>query len=150
MDSSPRDDLAEKASEFLLGVLVWRNIPLAFGIETPESSALDWLLDNAGLRALAVNLIGLYELYPSGPFGSWLTVDGVAFPAGPGVADFVDEIGGNVPLLDRAVVREGAMPMAAATPMAAPLAWSRWRSSGCCGGAGRRTASERGQIRTGG
>jgi pimeloyl-ACP methyl ester carboxylesterase len=48
--------------------------PLAGGVEAPGWSQLDPLLDNDDLKAFAVNLGGLYYLWPSAAYGDWLTV----------------------------------------------------------------------------
>ena len=66
--------------------------PLAFGIESPEIGAMDFLFRNSSLKTLAVDLGGLYQLYPSRRYpAGWLSVDGA--PAD--LASFVAELGGN-------------------------------------------------------
>ena len=51
--------------------------PLATGQETPLGAVgLDLFLDNDEMKAFAQNLVGAYFLYPSGPFGPWLSVRG--------------------------------------------------------------------------
>jgi pimeloyl-ACP methyl ester carboxylesterase len=98
-----RDKPERVARTLTIGTPYWgapKSIfPLAFGFETPGFSMLDLVLDPTALRQLAINLAGLYDLYPSGPFGPWLTVDGRAYGAGGGVRDYVQTIGGNVPLM---------------------------------------------------
>lgn len=75
--------------------------PLAFGIESPLFSALDVLINNDKLKAFAVNLAGLYNLYPSDRYGPWLTVGG-ATQGHDGVAAFVRTLGGNDTLFEQA------------------------------------------------
>ena len=75
--------------------------PLAFGIESPVFSALDALINNDRLKAFAVNLAGLYNLYPSDRYGPWLSVNG-ATQGHDGVAAFVNTLGGNAALLEQA------------------------------------------------
>ncbi len=50
--------------------------PIAFGIETPEFSALDLFIENDNLRTFMVNSSGGYSLMPSDNYGQWLRYDG--------------------------------------------------------------------------
>jgi pimeloyl-ACP methyl ester carboxylesterase len=79
--------------------------PLYAGVETPEFSPLDLLVDNDDLYEFAKNLAGAYFLYPSQNYDLWLTVG--AYPAMPlgqqGVLDYVTQLGGNASLLSQAL-----------------------------------------------
>ena len=75
--------------------------PLAFGIESPLFSALDALINNDRLKAFAVNLAGLYNLYPSDRYGPWLSLAGTT-QTHAGVASFVSTLGGNAGLFEQA------------------------------------------------
>ena len=51
--------------------------PLAFGIESPEIGPMDFLFRNKDLKRLAVDLGGLYQLYPSRRYpAGWLSLNG--------------------------------------------------------------------------
>ncbi len=73
---------------------------LAYGIETPEGGlGMDLFFKNSELQEMAVNLAGLYQLYPSPKYTpGWLQVDG----AGADLGGFVSSLGGNAALLTQA------------------------------------------------
>jgi Tol biopolymer transport system component/pimeloyl-ACP methyl ester carboxylesterase/Ca2+-binding RTX toxin-like protein len=80
-------------------------LPLAFGQEAPTGEGLDQLIVNGEFKEWARNAQGLYYLYPSDNFGSWLTVDGRG--AGPldraGLLEYVGDLGGTGALLSHAL-----------------------------------------------
>lgn len=94
----------EKVARVLtLGTPYWGSpkaiFPIAFGVETPvEGPGLDLFFDNRELKQLARNLGGLYQLFPSPRFGSWLSVDSRNQP----VAKALDDLGGNAVLYGQA------------------------------------------------
>ena len=72
-----------------------------FGVELPSMGALDLMIDNADMKAFMANLAGAYHLFPSDNYGGWLTVNQT--PLGQdGVANFVQQMGGNQNLLTQA------------------------------------------------
>lgn len=73
---------------------------LAYGIETPEGGVgMDLFFKNSELQEMAVNLAGLYQLYPSPKYTpGWLRVDG----AGADLGGLVSSLGGNAALLTQA------------------------------------------------
>ena len=75
--------------------------PLAFGVESPLFSVLDAIINNNRLKAFAVNLAGLYNLYPSDRYGPWLSLLGVD-QSQAGVSAFVSNLGGNAGLFEQA------------------------------------------------
>ncbi|MEO8457683.1 MAG: hypothetical protein ABI559_07725 [Chloroflexota bacterium] len=79
--------------------------PLYAGVETPEFSTLDLLMNDAQLHEFARNLFGAYFLYPSPNYGPWLTVgpNGSASLGQQGVLDYVTQMGGNAALLEHAL-----------------------------------------------
>ena len=95
-----------------IGTPAWGSpkaiFPVYAGIETPEFSPLDLLVDNdeaQGVHALR-NLTGCVFPLPQRKLGSWLTVG--AYPSPPlrdrqGVLNYVTELGGNAALLDQAL-----------------------------------------------
>ena len=91
-----------------LGTPYWGSpkaiFPLAIGMETPFGGALDaaMLLDDE-LRELAKTLTGGFWLYPSDSFGPWLSLDDGSRLGQAGVADFVTQLGGAAPILNRAL-----------------------------------------------
>jgi Tol biopolymer transport system component/pimeloyl-ACP methyl ester carboxylesterase len=102
---------ADKVARVLtIGTPYWGSpkalFPLAAGIESPQASTLDPLLENENLREFASNLLGAYFLYPSANYGPWLTLA----PPGPGTLDRAgllayvgNELFGNQTLLARAL-----------------------------------------------
>jgi hypothetical protein len=99
---------AKVARALTIGTPYWGSpkavFPLAAGIEAPGFSGLDAFLDNDDLHEFAQNLTGAYSLWPSAPYGPWLTVGGAAQPPldEAGVLDYVASgLGGNADLLDR-------------------------------------------------
>jgi pimeloyl-ACP methyl ester carboxylesterase len=95
--SQHRDQVARVLTE---GTPYWGApkvmFPLGFGVETPGPCmlCLDPYIDNLKMQRLAQNLAGLYELFPSQSYGSWLTVSGR--PAN--VPLEVKSLGGNTTL----------------------------------------------------
>lgn len=75
--------------------------PIAFGIETPEFSALDLFIKNDNLRTFMVNSAGGYTLLPSDNYGQWLRYDGEPQDQG-GVSRFLGSVGGNTALFAQA------------------------------------------------
>lgn len=75
--------------------------PVAFGIETPEFSALDLFIENDNLRTFMVNSAGGYTLMPSDNYGQWLRYDGEPQDQG-GVSRFLGSVGGNTTLFAQA------------------------------------------------
>ena len=77
--------------------------PLVKGKEAPGFSPINLLLLGGGnaLKEFAKNLTGNYWLYPSTPYGPWLTVNGRRLNQA-GVADFVQAQGGSTAALGRA------------------------------------------------
>jgi hypothetical protein len=75
--------------------------PLAFGVETPEGSAVDAMVNNDRLKGFAKNLSGLYNLYPSAHYPPWLSVNG-ALQNQSGVSAFLGSVGGNPTLFNQA------------------------------------------------
>lgn len=75
--------------------------PIAFGIETPEFSALDLFIANDDLRSFMVNSSGGYSLMPSDNYGQWLRYDGEPQDQG-GVSRFLGSVGGNTALFGQA------------------------------------------------
>ena len=73
-----------------------------FGVELPSFGALDLMIDNADMKAFMVNLAGAYHLFPSDNYGGWLTVKGTLLGQ-DGVANFVQQMGGNQNLLNQAL-----------------------------------------------
>ncbi len=72
-----------------------------FGVELPSFGALDLMIDNADMKSFMTNLAGAYHLFPSDNYGQWLTVNQT--PLGQeGVANFVQQTGGNAGLLNQA------------------------------------------------
>ncbi|GAA3523644.1 lipase/acyltransferase domain-containing protein [Nocardioides daeguensis] len=75
-------DRAAKIARVLTAGTPWWGspkvaLPLAFGIESPMNEAgMDLVLPNDALQALARSIPGLYELFPSDSFGTWLSVNG--------------------------------------------------------------------------
>lgn len=75
--------------------------PIAFGIETPEFSALDLFIKNDNLRTFMVNSAGGYSLMPGDNYGQWLRYDGEPQDQG-GVSRFLGSVGGNTALFAQA------------------------------------------------
>lgn len=100
-------DHPEKVARVLTaGTPYWGSpkaiFPLALGVETPEGGpGLDLLLNNDDLKTFARTLAGVFQLFPSDNFGSWLQVGG-AFQDAGGVRAFVDRLGGSTTLFDAA------------------------------------------------
>ena len=97
---------ANKVARVLtVGTPAWGSpkalFPLLAGIETPDLSALDALMDNDGLHEFAKNLLGAYFLYPTANYGSWLTIDPSVASS---VEDLITKLGGNVALYQQAQV----------------------------------------------
>lgn len=99
------DDGAKVARVLTVGTPYWGSpksvFPLAFGVESPLFSILDALIDNHRLKAFAVNLAGLYNLYPSDRYGTWLSLVGKDQDQ-TGVAAFISAVGGNAALFNQA------------------------------------------------
>jgi hypothetical protein len=99
------DGGAKVARVLTAGAPYWGSpksiFPLAFGIESPLWSSMDLLINNTRMQSLAVNLAGLFHLYPSDHYGPWLTVNGTPQDQA-GVLNFVTLLGGNFDLLGRA------------------------------------------------
>lgn len=77
---------------------------VTFGVENPLSGVadLDSFLPNAQARAFARNATGAYHLFPSEPYGRWLTVGG-SFQDAAGTRAWLTGVGGaNGALLDQA------------------------------------------------
>lgn len=96
---------ARVARVLTVGTPYWGSpksvFPLAFGVETPGTSAIDLLVNNDRLKQFATNLSGLYNLYPSGNYPPWLSV-GANLQNQAGVSAFVGSIGGNSARFDQA------------------------------------------------
>lgn len=68
--------------------------PIAFGIESPDFSALDLMISNTDLKTFITNAGGAYHLAPSDSYGQWLRFDGERQDQG-GVSRFLGSVGGN-------------------------------------------------------
>jgi hypothetical protein len=108
IDDQSRADKVARA--LTIGTPYWGSpkslFPLAAGVELPEVSDLDHLLDDGNLREFSRNLLGMYFLWPSASYGPWLTLA----PPGPGpldragLLDYVGNVlGGNRALLEQAL-----------------------------------------------
>ncbi|MGH3492782.1 MAG: lipase/acyltransferase domain-containing protein, partial [Sciscionella sp.] len=76
--------------------------PLAYGIETPEvGPGMDWFANNVAEHQFAENLQGVYQLFPSDNFGSWLQLNGVP-QTQAGVEAEVALLGGNTAMFESA------------------------------------------------
>ena len=73
-----------------------------FGVELPSMGALDLMIDNADMKSFMTNLAGAYHLFPSDNYGGWLNVKGTLLGQ-DGVANFVQQMGGNQNLLNQAL-----------------------------------------------
>lgn len=69
-------------------------LPIAFGIETPEFSALDLFIRNTNLRTFMRNSAGAYHLAPSDNYGPFLRLDS-QLQNQAGVSSFLGSTGGN-------------------------------------------------------
>jgi pimeloyl-ACP methyl ester carboxylesterase len=101
---------ADKVARVLtVGTPAWGSpkalFPLYAGVETPEFSPLDLLMDNDDLHQFARNLLGAYFLYPSLSYGPWLKPDPSSnMPVDQqGLLNYVSLLGGNTALLDQAL-----------------------------------------------
>ena len=90
------DDGAKVARVLTVGTPYWGSpksvFPLIFGVESPLFSILDGLINNNRLKAFAINLAGLYNLYPSDRYGTWLSLLGKDQDQ-TGVAAFISAVG---------------------------------------------------------
>ena len=100
---------AKVARALTVGTPYWGSpksiFPLAAGIESPGASELDSVLNNNDFQLLARNLTGLYFLYPSANYGSWLSVVNLGGDlAGDALLEYVQgTLGGNASLLAQAL-----------------------------------------------
>jgi hypothetical protein len=98
-------DGAKVARVLTVGTPYWGSpksvFPLIFGVESPLFSILDGLIDNDKLKQFAVNLAGLYNLYPSDRYGNWLSLLGNDQSQAQ-VAAFISAAGGNAALFNQA------------------------------------------------